>query len=67
VANNIRDLTSTDSKDGFYYTVVNSLNEQMKAQFVASNYGAGTDPVQFISGYNESLMNIYMSSLVSIQ
>jgi hypothetical protein len=39
----------------------------MKAQFVASNYGAGTDPVQFISGYNESLMNIYMSSLVSIQ
>ncbi|WP_158106983.1 hypothetical protein [Caedibacter taeniospiralis] len=67
LADNIRDLTSTDSKDGFYYTFVNSLNEQMKAQFVASNYGMGTDPVQFINGYNESLMNIYMSSLVSIQ
>ncbi len=65
--NNLINMTDTQSS-GFYAIMIRALKQKINAQVIEINYGAGDgDIVPSIDGYNESLMNLYQSTMVSVQ
>lgn len=65
--NDLTDMTDTENT-GFYGIMVGALNQKISAQISEINYGlGGGDVVPYINGYNESLMNLYQSTMVSVQ